>query len=259
MMYFVDARLEFLGVPLAYFPYFSAPDPTVKRNNGVLMPTFSTSSVSGFGVTVADSFALAPNYYATITPMITTRQGPLLQGEFRQRLVDGAYSIRASGIFKLDKNLFLNGGIPTPGYRTWRGSLESSGQFNLSDKWVWGWDGTLLTDKTYLQDYGLYKGVQSSNLLRQTPDAATSQLYLTGRGDRSYFDARALYFYGFSLSDDQKQIPVVLPVIDHQYVFNYPIFGGEVSFHNNLTSLSRDTANFDLISAAAVAGNFCSP
>ena len=42
MMYFEDARLEFFGVPLAYLPYFSAPDPTVKRKTGLLMPTFST-------------------------------------------------------------------------------------------------------------------------------------------------------------------------------------------------------------------------
>jgi len=116
---------------------------------------------------------------------------------------------------------------------------------------------TLLSDKTYLQDYGLFKAVQSTNLLKSTPDAATSQLYITGRGERSYFDARTLYFYGFSLSDDQKQIPVVLPVIDHDYTFKSPIFGGELSFRNNLTSLTRDTANFDPISQAAVNGNLC--
>jgi LPS-assembly protein len=257
MLYFEDAKLEVLGVPFAYIPYFSAPDPTVKRKSGVLVPTFSTSSVYGVAVSVPYYWALAPDYDATFTPMVTTKQGPLLQGEFRQRLVDGAYSIRASGIFQLDKNLFLNGGSPTPGYRDWRGSIETTGQFNLSDKWVWGWDGTLLSDKTYLQDYGLYKGAQSANLLKSTPDAALSQLYISGRGERSYFDARTLYFYGFSLSDDQKQIPVVLPVIDHDYVFKSPIFGGELSFRNNLTSLTRDTANFDPISQAAVTGNLC--
>ena len=37
-------------------------------------------------------WALAPNYDFTFTPMITTRQGPLLQGEWRQRLVNGSYS-----------------------------------------------------------------------------------------------------------------------------------------------------------------------
>ena len=34
MMYFEDAQLEFFGVPIAYLPYFSAPDPTVKRKTG---------------------------------------------------------------------------------------------------------------------------------------------------------------------------------------------------------------------------------
>ena len=38
MIYFEDARLEFFGMPIAYLPYFSAPDPTVKRKTGFLMP-----------------------------------------------------------------------------------------------------------------------------------------------------------------------------------------------------------------------------
>ena len=49
MIYFEDARLEFFGVPMAYLPYFSAPDPTVKRKTGVLTPSYSTSSVYGLG------------------------------------------------------------------------------------------------------------------------------------------------------------------------------------------------------------------
>src|SRR6185437_5844092 len=138
MLYFEDAQLEFLGVPMAYFPYMSAPDPTVKRKTGVLTPSYSTSSVYGLGVSVPYYWALAPDYDFTFTPMITSRQGPLLQGEWRQRLLNGAYSIRATGLFQLDKDLFVN----TPGYRDWRGSIETAGQFNLSDKWVWGWSGT---------------------------------------------------------------------------------------------------------------------
>jgi LPS-assembly protein len=43
MLYFEDAKLEFLGVPVAYFPYFSAPDPTVKRKTGVLVATVGTT------------------------------------------------------------------------------------------------------------------------------------------------------------------------------------------------------------------------
>ena len=36
MIYFEDARLEFLGFPMFYWPYLSTPDPTVKRKTGVL-------------------------------------------------------------------------------------------------------------------------------------------------------------------------------------------------------------------------------
>ena len=41
MLYFEDARVEFFGVPLAYVPFMSAPDPTVKRKSGFLFPTVS--------------------------------------------------------------------------------------------------------------------------------------------------------------------------------------------------------------------------
>jgi LPS-assembly protein len=256
MLYFEDARLEFVGVPMAYFPYMSAPDPTVKRKTGVLTPSYSTSSVYGLGVTVPYYWALAPDYDFTFTPMITTKQGPLLQGEWRQRLLTGAYTIRATGIFQLDKTPFVN----TPGDRDWRGSVETSGQFNLSDKWVWGWDGTLVSDKNYLYDYGLIRNLQLTNLLKfVTPDYTLSQLYIAGRGDRSYFDARTLYFYGLSPADDQTQLPIVHPVIDHDYVFKNPIFGGELGFHNNLISVSRENANFDPLSQAALTNGLCLP
>ena len=84
-------------------------------------------------LTIPYYWALAPNYDFTLTPMITTRQGPLLQGEWRHRLVNGSYTIRASGIFQLDKDVF-SATAPTPGYRDWRGSVETSGQFTLIDE-----------------------------------------------------------------------------------------------------------------------------
>ena len=53
MLYFENAQLEFFGVPMAYLPYFSTPDPTVKRKTGFLMPGFSSVSSYGFGVEIA--------------------------------------------------------------------------------------------------------------------------------------------------------------------------------------------------------------
>jgi LPS-assembly protein len=254
MMYFESARLELAGVPFAYVPYFSAPDPTVKRKTGFLVPSYSTSSIYGVGVSVPYYLALAPDYDATFTPMITSRQGPVLQGEWRQRLMDGSYMVRATGVFQLDKSVFPT---TSDGYRDWRGSVESTGQFNLGPQWVWGWDGSVLSDKNFLYDYGLLNNLQAATLLKLVPDFVLSQAYIAGRGDRSYFEARAMYFYGLSSADVQGQLPIVHPVIDHDFVAKDPVLGGELEVRSNLTSLSRQTANFDPISTLAQASNAC--
>ena len=106
MIYFEDARVEFFGVPLAYVPFMSAPDPTVKRKSGVLFPITQQHDRYGFGIEIPYFFALAPNYDLTSHPDVTTRQGALLEGEWRHRLIDGSYSIKAAGIFQQDPGLF---------------------------------------------------------------------------------------------------------------------------------------------------------
>jgi LPS-assembly protein len=260
MMYFEDARLEFFGMPIMWLPYLSGPDPTVKRKTGVLMPTLSSNSKYGVGLEVPYYWALAPDYDFTFAPMITTKQGPLLQGEYRQRLINGAFSIRAAGIHQFDKNYFLRSdGTSTPGYIDNRGSVESTGQFALNDKWVWGWDALLLSDRTFLQDY-------NPNLSRyRVTDPLTTQrsegvstLYLSGKGSRSFFDVRAIHYLGFSESDAQNQIPVIHPVLDYTYTFDQPVLGGELGFNFNFTSLTRDAANFDAITQNALNSGTCS-
>ncbi|MFL4982093.1 MAG: LPS-assembly protein LptD [Xanthobacteraceae bacterium] len=252
MVYYEDARIEFFGVPLAYVPFFSAPDPTVKRKTGFLMPSFTYNSVYGVGVTTPFYWALAPNYDLTITPTITSNQGPLLQVEWRHRLMDGAYSIRAAGIWQLDKDQFINE-LPhdtfNSGFRDFRGMVQSSGQFNLGDQWVWGWDGTVVTDKPFLQDYSVMK----------IPPEIVSQAYLAGRGERSYFDARAVHYLGLSAFDSQSQLPVIHPVIDYFNTVKQPVFGGELGYRFNVTSLSRSNADFNPITLAAFNMNVCTP
>lgn len=260
MMYFEDARLEFFGRPVAYMPYFSAPDPTVKRKSGFLMPHTEMSSKNGVGIETPYYWALSPDYDFTFSPRMMTRQGVLLRGEFRQRTIDGAYSIRASGIYQLDKDAFLRpDGPPTPGFRNLRGSIETTGQFALTNKWTWGWDGILPTDSTFFQDYGIRTYQRGTNFLVNGLTEGVSQLYLVGRGDRSYFDVRSIYYYGFSEADAQSQIPIIHPVLDYSYTFGNPLFGGELSYKTNLTSLSRQSAAFDPITASANNNGICAP
>jgi LPS-assembly protein len=192
-------------------------------------------------------------------PLKSPTTGPLLQGEFRQRLINGAYSIRAAGIYQLDKDYFIRSdGSTTPGYRDFRGSLESSGLFALNNKWVWGWDGVLLSDKTFFQDYNpRLSRYRTTDPFQNPYTEAISQAFLTGKGNRSYFEARSIYYFGFSEADSQNQIPIIHPVIDYNYTFDRPILGGELGYRLNFTSLTRQDANFDAITQSALNNGSC--
>jgi LPS-assembly protein len=251
MLYFENARLEFFGVPLAYLPYFSTPDPTVKRQSGFLVPGVSSYSAYGYAVEVPYYWAIAPDMDATFSPRITSRQGVLFQAEFRQRLSNGSYQIRAYGIDQLDPGAFAG----QPGDRQFRGGLETHGQFALNDKWSWGWDGVALSDFYFLSDYRLSQYKDPFGSFLSLPTEAVSQLYLTGVGNRSYFDARTIYYLSFS--GFQNQVPIVLPVVDYSNVLSNPILGGEFSYKTNFTSLTRQTAEFDPITTLANTNGLC--
>jgi LPS-assembly protein len=261
MIYFESAAIEFFGVPVAYFPYFSAPDPTVKRKTGFLLPVLSSSSAYGFAAETPYYVALAPDYDMTFSPRVTTKQGVLLQGEFRERLENGSYTIRAAGIDQLDQNYFIHtDGTPTPGFRQWRGDVEGTGRFNLSPQWAWGFDGVLVSDASFFQDYKI------RSLEAKVPDPAgmgltegVSQLFLAGRGDRSYFDMRTIQYTGFSEFDVQGALPIIRPVIDYSRTLSSPVLGGEFGYSTNFLSLSRNTVEFDPINQPANSLGLCGP
>jgi len=259
MVYFEDARVEFFGVPLAYFPFLSAPDPSVTRKSGFLFPNITYGTAYGVGVEIPYFWALAPNYDLTASTTVTSKQGELFQGMWRQRLMDGSYSIKAAGIFQQDPGYFANrDGINSPTANVFRGAIQTAGQFALSDKWVWGWTGLLMTDPQFLFDYQLSQFLGSFDPFHTGVAAeGVSQVYLTGAGDRSYFDIRSIYYYGFSGADVQAQIPVIHPVLDYSNVLPQSVMGGELSYKFNLTSLTRQEAEFQAINQNAANNGLC--
>jgi LPS-assembly protein len=67
-----------------------------------------------------------------------------------------------------------------------------------------------------------------------------------------------MYFLGFSQFDNQGQIPIIHPVLDYSNVLGQQVLGGQVSYKFNLTSLTRQQAEFDATNVAASNGGGCS-
>ncbi len=238
-IYYENATLELAGIPVGYLPYFWSPDPTVKRKTGFLSPRYVISNSLGFGVQMPFFWNLAPNFDITFRPEYLSKQGFLGQVEWRHRLETGTYSVRAAGIFQQGPEEFAaspNGARE----RDFRGSLESVGLFHLNERWKWGWNTTLVTDKWVLDNFH----IRSTNLSDIFFREAISTAFLRGNGDRSYFDLRGYYFQGLSSYDWQKQQPVVLPLVDYSKRINPESIGGELSININLTNLQRQAAAF---------------
>jgi LPS-assembly protein len=229
VIYHRDATFEFGGHDIITLPYFSHADPTVKRRTGFLTPKFSYAGIYGAGVEVPYFWNLAPNYDLTFRPVITSDQGVLGKAEWRHRLADGSYNVNVAGIYQLDNNV----DDADAGGSRWRGSARTEGQFALNDDWHWGWDGTLTSDKTFMDRYKV-----------DPRNEAIDQLYLNGMSGRNYFSAQALHFQSLNEDEAQRFYPTAVPYIQHSYTLDQPVFGGEFGYNWNVYSVHRSDAVF---------------
>ena len=234
---YTDAQFELFGVPILYLPYFSHPDPSVKRRSGFLMPEYSNSSTLGFTAEVPYYFALAPNFDFTFHPLYSSTHGALWMGDFRHKLafgdIRGQYSVKFAAIDQ-DASTLPDDLDIDPARRAdldgWRGSVETKGLFSLSSWWRFGWDITIESDDTFRRFYKLDNILQTDRI---------NTVFLQGLSDRNYFAATLYQFGGLLLEDQPQSESLVHPVIDYSYVLNQPVLGGEVSWDANAVSLSR--------------------
>ncbi len=228
-VYYRNGVFELFGVPLLTLPTFQHPAPGVRRKSGFLAPRASSDKRRGYGLAVPYFWALQPHYDLTITPHVFTRQGFLGEVEWRHRTHAGRYFVNVNGLYQLNPQKFA----PRPGgNRKWRGSVFSEGDFSLDDDWGWGWALYAPSDVRYFADYEITK---------KDATEARSTLYLKGARNRNAFEARASYYRitrddPLDLQDEQA---IVHPVMDYHYIFGRPVFGGELGFDVNLTSLTR--------------------
>ncbi|MEW9615827.1 LPS-assembly protein LptD [Shinella sp. S4-D37] len=235
------ARFEMFGRPIAYIPVLEVPDHTVKRKSGFLFPQFSYEQKLGLGITTPYYFAIAPDMDATLSPTVLTRQGFLVEGEFRKRFHNGQITLRAAGIDQWNPSVFTAG---TSDRRDdFRGMVASEGRFKINPRWSFGWDVMAQTDNNFSRTYDL-DGLEDR--------IHANQVYLTGLGDRNVLDLRSFYFdvQDADPQDKLERKQAIAQTLDHEYIVPQPVLGGELSITTNITNVERD-----LRDAYSVRGN----
>ncbi|WP_417829448.1 LPS-assembly protein LptD [Thalassospira sp.] len=210
-----DARLEMAGIPILYSPYFQHPDPTVKRQSGLLAPSFGSTSYVGQYFSQPYYWAIDKSKDMTFTPTYTTDEGPLLATEYRQRFDSGEMEIVGS--------------ITNDSDDDWQGHIDAEGRFDIDQTWRWGFDAEQASEKTYLSRYGF-----------ESPSELTSNLFTEGFRDASYTRVDAYYFQGLKSDDDRDTTPIVLPHLQFHGQSAPAKYGSVTTFDLDGLSLTRD-------------------
>lgn len=231
---FHDATIDFMGVPVIYTPYMTQVDPTVRYATGILPPDLGSSSIIGSFAKVPIYIALSPSNDATIAPLVSTRGGEVLEGEYRERWMDGGFWLQGAAGFN------PNGGVSGQQDQFYS-DLFGSGRVPVASHWDAGFDVQLTSDNTFLKRYTI------SQL-----DRLTSDLFIEGEDGRSRFAMTGYFFQGLRTTDDNRQFPVPLPLVEYTYIPEDHLLGGQFRLDFNTVALTRDEGTDDQRATAEV-------
>ena len=216
-----NAFLHVYNVPVLYFPKFFHPDPTVKRQSGILMPQINSSEILGSSIILPYFYVISDNKDMTITPTFFDSNINMLQTEYRQKnkssslIADVAHvrgyqstlSTKRNSISHLFARYNLDLNLP---------KFENSSLYLNVEK---------VTNDTYLK---IFETNLIDKELKPSPNSLTSSLRLNFNTDKSSFEAKISATENLSgLNSDR-----------YQYILPY------YNFNNNLGNFDLGSFNF---------------
>lgn len=210
-----NAVMEIHGIPVFYLPYMTQPDPSVKRQTGLLVPSAGSTSRLGFFTTLPYYIVIDGSSDLTVTPIIAVKTGPVLDLNYRKAFNDGTLHIDVSG--GNDNKRFGD-------------AIFSDGTFDLNQDWRAGFTYDHASNPSYLNDF---------NIL---PNQAflSSDIYLEGFGQGSYARIEADTYQGLVSSITQSTLPIVLPYAQYHFESNPDSLGGRFDLNADAFNVERD-------------------
>ena len=215
-LYFEDARLEVLGIPIAYIPNLRLPDPSVQRATGLLYPQIITSDIYGYGIKLPYFVTFGDNADATFTPFATTSGAFLLEAEYRRRYANGAINIH--GAFALKGSASDTGDS----------FIETDVTFTLPNSIELFLDASLVSDDAFMRRYAY-----------SDADRLVSQFGLRRFEPNKFLEVSAIFFQ--SLRDDEvdNEVPFVLPMVNYRKTWKESLTGGRMGINASSVGLIR--------------------
>ena len=208
-IYYENAVLSILNIPIIYTPFFSHPDPSVKKKSGILMPSITSDNTLGTTISVPLFYNIATNYDVTFTPTIQTKADDYYSLNYRHLTKNHMFNLESS-ISSNESNtgtnnhIFIDGKVKNP-YGKFEYEIETS------------------NDDTYLRK----NQINDLTIL-------TSGLRFTKEMPNSYLDFKSYSYKHLNNSSNQKWEYIYPSVNYNIYNYNDPLINRNWEINNTL-------------------------
>jgi LPS-assembly protein len=205
-LYFEQAQLRVLDVPVFYMPYLRLPDPTVERATGFLVPELRSNGDVGVGLRTPYFFTLGDHADITLTPWLTSKGAKTLEGRYRQKFryaeieINGAVTDDNLGVQDTRSYLFADGSFVAP----W----GFTGKFDVE----------LVSDSGYLLFYDYSE-----------TDRLDSAISVDRTRRDEYIGAELIHYKSLREGDDNRVLPTIVGDAVYEKRFVPPSIGGVAS------------------------------
>jgi LPS-assembly protein len=220
--------IALLGIPVAWLPYLWLPDMSNEALESIPKPSLGYSEEIGVKVEFPVAVYSTRNTSVILSPTLLSRQGFLMGAEWIQRFDRGSFSIKASGLYQLDKSAFTFADARSD----WRGAVQADGEFRPAEDWTVGAAYSVFTDSAYFADY-----------LLDARRSAVNEVYVTHLTSDAYLDARIQQFNMLGSNPDtvRDQQGIALPNVQVVRSFTLPEGAGRIEVEGRLLAMSRAT------------------
>lgn len=216
-IYFDNATLQVMDVPIFWLPRIRIPDPSLDRATGFMIPRVRFNSRLDTGIKIPYFIRLGDYRDLTLTPYWSSKT-LTLEGRYRQNFKTG--SIQINGAYTNDDIL--------PADR--RGYLFADGQFDLKDDYKLTFDIETTSDNAYLLDYGY-----------SSKDRLDSAITLSRIHSDSYFSGGIVNYNTLrDAEDDSTQPTFVGDVVLERRLYPENL-GGELNIKTDFHSHYRSS------------------
>ncbi|EAQ03472.1 organic solvent tolerance protein, putative [Pseudooceanicola batsensis HTCC2597] len=202
-LYFDDARMEVLGVPIFWVPRLRLPDPNQTRATGFLIPSIRRNSQLATGIKVPYFIRIGDHRDLTLTPYLS-KKTRTLEWRYRQAFTNGRMEF--GGAFSSD-DLYTRGG---------RAYLRGDGQFDLARDFKLDFRIEAVSDDAYLTDYSY-----SDN------DRLESNFIVSRVRRDEYIAAGLAHYHSLRVNEVNSRIPTIIGDLTYERRY-FPRLGGEV-------------------------------